>query len=87
MEPSGHWVLIRPNFKEGLIELAICHTLSKNEKRIVESFQGACAQDIYHHLFLHTKYITTLEHAAYIGKELKKAEIALALGIKDQYQE
>lgn len=67
-----------------------------------EILYGRCAQDIYHKIiakgYLDIDGATPLHeipdilkmklaHAAYLGKELKKAEIALVLGIKDQYQE
>lgn len=94
MDPSGFWVLIRPNFTNGTIEVAICHKNAplnmSTGQRIVEIFYGRCPVDIYHRIFqLQPQYITTLGHAAYLGKELKKAELALALGIgvKGWYQE
>ena len=97
MDPSGYWFLIRVNFRYGHIEAAACHNdgphpehwLDEDEttKKIKEIFIGQCAQDIYHHIFEKTTYVTSLTHAAYLGKELKKAEIALALGIKGHYQE
>lgn len=98
MDPSGWWFLIRPNFRYGHIEVAACHndvvnipmTLDEEgetKKHIKEIFFGNCAQDIYFHILDNTKYITLMTHAAYLGKELKKAELALALGIKGHYQE
>ena len=41
---------------------------------------GEKAQDIYHELFNKQKIVLFLDHAAYIGKELKKAEIAIKTG-------
>lgn len=98
MDDSGYWFLIRVSFRYGHIEVAVCHkevvntpmTLDddgENKKHIKEIFFGKCAQDIYHKILRETEYVNYLTHAAYLGKELKKAEIALALGIKDHYQE
>ena len=52
---------------------------------ILKEFRGRRAQDIYNTIFEYSlkkkkKWFTRLEHAAYLGKELKKAEMALALG-------
>jgi hypothetical protein len=93
MDASGYWFLIRPNFEQGVIEVAACHKASPNPKNISEIYFGSSAQDIYQGIFKNnnpnpgTAYVTSLTHAAYLGKELKKAEIALALGIKETYQE
>lgn len=93
MDPSGFWFLIRPNFRHGIIEVAVCHRDFCNSmvdgpmKYAKEICYGRSAQDIYHELLLGKPYVTLMTHAAYLGKELKKAEIALALGIKDHYQE
>lgn len=96
MDPSGWWFLIKPNFRYGYIEVAACHKegphpnfLADDEKarKIREIFYGRCAQDIYHMILRQRDYITAPTHAAYLGKELKKAEIALALGIPKFYQE
>lgn len=59
---------------------------------IKEIYYGRCAQDIYHKIVESypnggTEYVTLLSHAAYLGKELKKAEMALVLGIPNHYQE
>lgn len=89
MDSSGYWFLIRPNFQQGIIELAVCHLSSDTPKHIVEIYYGVNAQDIYHKILSESGgyQITQLTHAAYLGKELKKAEFALALGLKDFYQE
>lgn len=97
LDPSGWWFLIRPNFQHGYIEVAACHNdgphpdhwLDEDEstRKVKEVFRGRSAQDIYHHILEKTKYVTLLTHAAYLGKELKKAELQLALGIKEGYQE
>lgn len=101
MDPSGFYFLIRINFRNGYIECAACHPDVRNEAFLYEAepgeksqtyhlkeiFYGRCAQDIYHRILEDTKYVTSMTHSAYLGKELKKAEIALALGIPSYYQE
>ena len=95
MDPSGYWFLIRPNFEQGVIEVAVCNKSSDKPKNIVEIYYGRSAQDIYTKILSAdyyggvsiSSYKTVFIHAAYLGKELKKAEIALALGIRDYYQE
>ena len=44
---------------------------------LLEEFRGTTAPQIYDYILNHTKYISRLDHAAYLGKELKKAELAL----------
>lgn len=95
MDTSGYWFLIRPNFEQGFIEAAACHKDSARPKNIVEIYYGTSAQDIYCEILKSVMprsvpdkpYVRDFTHAAYLGKELKKAELALAIGIRDHYQE
>lgn len=87
MDASGYWFLIKLNFDQGFIEVAVCHKKSEKTKNIIEIYYGRSCQDIYTKIFEVYSDGMSLDHAAYLGKELKKAEIALALGIRDQYQE
>lgn len=92
MDTSGYWFLIRPNFEQGVIECAACCKDSSKPKNIYQIYYGRCAQDIYHYILNVNplegiQFATSMTHAAYLGKELKKCEIALALGLKDFYQE
>jgi len=75
------YLLIRINRVDTKIEVGICNY--KHE--LLKGYQGVRAQDIYYRL-LKDGWIKRLDHAAYLGKELKKAEIALATG-SDYYQE
>ena len=84
---AGCYVLIKPRFDTLKIHVAICNY--KHE--ILLELVGGKAQDIYTKLFEHEeknrlKWFTRKDHIAYLGKELKKAEIALALGT-EYYQE
>lgn len=87
-DPSGYYVLIRPNFETLVIELAIC-----NKEHIIEAiFIGRSCQDVYDTIFqqekkLHKQWFKDKGHCAYIGKELKKAELALVLGQNNYFQE
>ncbi|MBI4309804.1 MAG: hypothetical protein HY591_05685, partial [Candidatus Omnitrophica bacterium] len=74
-DPSGFYVLIRPDFSSLKIEAAIC---GKNHA-IVRIFRGGKAQDIYEGIFQYEKkhglaWFKDKGHIAYLGKELKKAE-------------
>ena len=51
--------------------------------RIVKAFRGRKAQDLYYTIFEYEKkhalkWFSRKDHAAYLGKELKKCEFALA---------
>lgn len=100
LDSSGYYFLIRVNFRYGTIEVAVCHP-EKGEKRSVPEkesengysthpiqliYYGRCAQDIYW-MVLNKGFVKSYTHAAYLGKELKKAEMALVLGIQKFYQE
>ena len=82
---QGCYVLIKIYRDKHEIGVAVCdykHT-------ILKEFRGRRAQDIYTAIFVHSEklnWFNRLDHAAYLGKELKKAEICLALGC-DYYQE
>ena len=78
---NGCYVLLRIYPKTGQIGVAICdyrHT-------ILKEFKGEKAQDLYTSIFDYSQknkkhWFTRLEHAAYLGKELKKAEACLEKG-------
>ena len=75
------YVLIRIDRNELKIEVAIC-----DYKHVIHAvYRGARAQDIYYQIF-RDDWITRVDHAAYLGKELKKAEICMAGGM-EFYQE
>ena len=88
LDPSGHYVLIRVNFEYLRIDVAIC----SKDNYILKVFSGSKAQDVYHAIFQYEKqnkleWFLDKEHIAYLGKELKKAEIALSLGNNAYFQE
>ncbi len=79
MDPTGFYVLIRAEHKAGVIEVAIC------DKRhtIIKVFRGKKVQDLYFAIFEYEQkhgceWFRRKDHIAYLGKELKKAEIALS---------
>ncbi len=87
IEPTGYYVLIKPNFKISKIEVAVCD----KKHLIIKIFQGQKAQDLYHTIFAYEKeynaeWFTNKDHIAYFGKELKKAELALVMG-NDAYSQ
>lgn len=73
MDRSGYF-LIRLIPEKSLIEVG--HCTSKNVIDVVVS--GSSATEIYNTL-IRLKLVSSLQHAAYLGKELYKAKVALKL--------
>ena len=78
-DPLGFYVLIRPDFTAMKIEAAVCNA----KHVIVKIFRGSKVQDVYEGIFRYEKkhrlaWFKDKGHCAYLGKELKKAELALA---------
>ena len=87
-DPSGFYVLIKVNFASLRMEVAICSV----KHRIVKIFTGRKSQDIYYQIFRYEKkhnvqWFRDKGHMAYLGKELKKAELALVVGNSAYFQE
>ena len=82
------YILIKVDFEYYQIQVAI----SNYKHEILKVFSGKRPQDIYNAIFKYEKehnlnWFSNKQHIAYLGKELKKAEIALALGNTGYYQE
>ncbi len=70
-DPKGYF-LIRLNKEEKVIELGFC-----KEKNIIEVvIKGKIPQEIYY-TAIKKDLLSRTEHAAYLGKELEKAYLAL----------
>jgi len=87
-DPSGYYVLIKINFDDYRIEVGVCD----KKHNIIGIFSGRKPQDIYDAIFQYEKknkvtFFREKTHTAYLGKELKKAEIALATGNNAYFQE
>lgn len=87
-DPSGYYVLIKIIWEDEKISAAVCN--SKHE--VVKEFRGRRPRDIWSAIFdfeekNKLQWFTRKDHAAYLGKELKKAEIALAIGNTSYFQE
>ena len=80
-DPSCYLLINIDREKEEII-VKVCDY--KNQ--VLEEFRGKMAQQVYNCILNQRGYVTRLDHAAYLGKELKKAEIALKTG-KDYLQE
>ena len=85
MDVSGLYFKIECDFSIGKISVSVKQTLELGNG-IQEVVFGNRCQDIYFYII--QKYINQLSHyhCAYLGKELKKAEMAMALG-SGYYQE
>ena len=87
-DPTGYYILLRPNFETLNMELALC-----NKNHVIEMiFVGRKAQDIYDAVLMYEKkhglkWFQEKTHIAYLGKELKKCEWALAAGQNAYFQE
>ena len=87
-DPTGFYVLIKVNFEVTKIEVGLCD----KDHNIVKIFRGRKAQDIYNTIFSYEKthkleWFREKTHIAYLGKELKKAELALVMGNSAYFQE
>jgi hypothetical protein len=85
---DGCYVLIKVDFEYREIHVAVCNY----SHEILKLFKGKQAQDLYDAIFNYEKehnlkWFNEKQHIAYLGKELKKAEVALALGNSGYYQE
>jgi len=80
MDPSGCYLLIRVYLDSLEIGVAVCD----KEHTILKEFRGTKSQDIYHEMINRQchEYIQLFSHWCYLGKELKKAEICLAMGLE-----
>ena len=87
-DPTGYYVLVKINFATSRIEVAICD----KDNTIVKIFSGRKSQDVYNAIFSYEKrngveWFKEKTHIAYLGKELKKAEMALVVGNNAYFQE
>ena len=73
-DPKGYF-LIRINEKKKRIEAGFC----TYKHVIIKMVYGSNAMEIYNTI-IKKRMISRLEHAAYLGKELYKAELALKYG-------
>ena len=75
-DPKGYF-LIRVNYMDKRIEVAYV----KNNHVIKKIIFGKTAQEVYNTI-ISRKLISKLDHAAYLGKELAKAELCLKTNLK-----
>jgi len=83
LDPKGYF-LIRVNRELGLLEMAHCDNhwkpSFKEPNRIQLVIRGKTPNDVYWEA-CKRGLVSRLDHAAYLGKELEKAFVALQLGI------
>ena len=70
------YLLIRVDTEKKVIEVAHC----TNEHIITKMITGTKADEIYHTI-IRLQLISRMDHASYLGTELKKAEISLKTGV------
>ncbi len=71
MDPKG-FLLIRINKKDKLLEVGFC----TNKFRLTKVIRGKTPEEVMYKT-VDSKYISMMDHAAYLGKELQKAYIAM----------
>ncbi|MEK6863463.1 MAG: DUF4346 domain-containing protein [Nanoarchaeota archaeon] len=76
MDPKGYF-LIRINPKKGHIEVGFCRELNK----VAVTVTGTKPLEIYQ-VIIKNGLVSRLDHAAYLGRELQKAYIALTQKMK-----
>ena len=71
-DPSGYFtVQVNPENHEIVVE----H--HENSGKTLNTITGRNAEDLYHHIINNMGLVSRLDHAAYLGRELAKAETAL----------
>ncbi len=76
LDPAGYFVIVpKPEQKQILVE----HYSNKNQ--LLRIIKGENARNIYW-MILENQWATEMSHAAYLGKELTRAEIAMEEGSK-----
>ena len=78
---DGCYTLVKVHWDKYEIGVAICDY----NHVILKEFRGRRPQDIWQAIFSHMEehkknWFKRLDHAAYLGKELKKAEICMSIG-------
>lgn len=76
LDKAGYFVII-PSNENGIITVE--HYSYDN--KLLRTVEGECSRDIYLTI-INNKWITDLSHAAYLGKELAKAELSIKKGFK-----
>lgn len=86
-QDDGCYILIKVYYDTHEIGVAICDY----KHMILKEFRGSRPQDLYFNIFKYDQdnkkgWFTRMDHAAYLGKELKKAEFCLAMGLAYQQE-
>jgi tetrahydromethanopterin S-methyltransferase subunit A len=76
LDKAGYFVII-PNAEKNLITVE--HYSYDN--KLLRSIEGDNARSIYNTIIKH-RWVTEMFHAAYLGKELSKAELSIQMGFK-----
>jgi hypothetical protein len=69
------------NHNDKFIEVGV---VRMSDRKMVCAYKGKCAQDVYLPM-IKDGWIKMLDHAAYMGKELKKCEFNLLMGSDGKY--
>jgi len=75
-DPKGFF-LIKPDYKDGTLHVGYC----TNDNVLKYEITGKRAQEVYHTI-AKMGLVSLFEHAAYLGKELKKVELAIKYNLR-----
>ncbi len=78
LDPKGYF-LIRVNTEKKVLEAGYC----TNDHKLVCTIVGDTPESIAYKI-IEKGFVSFLDHAAYLGKELQKAYLALKLGLAYQ---
>ncbi len=76
MDPKGYF-LIKYDTETKTLHAGYCTA----DNKLVAEIVGKIAEEVYNTI-IREGFVSRMEHAAYLGKELEKAEIAMKLGKK-----
>lgn len=76
MDPKGYF-LIKYDAETKTLHAGYCTA----DNKLVAEIVGKTAEEVYNTI-IREGFVSHMEHAAYLGKELEKAEIAMKLGKK-----
>lgn len=79
LDPKGFFT-IKPFPEEGIIRVRYYQVESKGNKKIA-LIEGKTAEEIVQTI-VREGFVSSLQHAAYLGSELQKAEVAMKLNIE-----
>ncbi len=76
LDKAGYFVILPSNKKKTIL---VEHYA--NDNKLLRTIEGKSSRDIYLTIVKH-KWVAAMDHAAYLGKELARAEMSIEMGFK-----